>query len=87
MKNNQLVTGESNAARSFQRALQLDPTNQQARDGEEAVVTRIDFVVRGLIVEGSLDRAEEVLRLARELYPSRVAFEALESSLAAKREE
>ena len=85
-----LVGGDNNAALSFKRALRLDPTSQAAREGEEAVVKKVDETVRELMAQGtsaSLNEAEIAVRRAREIYPDRVAFESLESSLEAKRKE
>lgn len=87
IETSELLSEGNNAATSFKRALLLDPTNQDARDGENLVVKLIENSIEGFIVTGDLVRARVALNRAKQEYPDRVAFEALESSLSARESE
>lgn len=71
----------NNAARSLQRALALDPANQEARDLEGDLTKRLDDVIKQLIAEGKTTDARNVLRLVQEIYPNRERFKLLQVSL------
>jgi tRNA A-37 threonylcarbamoyl transferase component Bud32 len=72
---------DGNAALSYQRALQLDPTNERARQGLEQVVGKVEEVVGLLLQDGRVEDARLTLDLARRYFPEREVFKLLERSL------
>ncbi len=81
-KNLLVAPDDGNAARSYKKALSLDPNSEEALEGERNVVSRTDFLIRQLIGEGSFAAAREALDKAIAIYPDRVAFQVLDSTLA-----
>lgn len=75
---------DGNAALSYLRAQQLDPTNERARAGLEQVVDKVEEVVRLLLQDGRTEDARLTLNLARQYFPEREVFKLLERSLPAE---
>jgi tetratricopeptide (TPR) repeat protein len=70
-----------NAWETYQKVLQLDPTNQRAREGLQRIVQRIEFTARGKQQNGDLLKSLAIIEEGLRVMPNHSGLSALKEEV------